>query len=245
MHKKDPSMEKIIINGPQKKEKLHTLLEGYLYGLGEVCHSLFGAKGEIAMYSAIGSYFLSYLKRHMGIAFLEQDPWERLRHIIEVFTSYGFYSRVEMEQLAPDAFWMLEVGQYATDVWEEQRSWERGTPPCPLWSITLHSLSTINYTIVLDSVEYDKRSHGYESTFHFEKVKGQDKDVIEHAKKTIRSVLIPICSNCKKIREDNGNWMDNDHYFAKNFHANFSHSICPACYKKLYPKIWSDNGQSD
>lgn len=230
---------KKIMHGPQKKLQLHALLEGYLFGLGEVCHALFGSKGEHAMYSAIGSYFLSYLKRHMGIEFHEQDPWERLCHIIDVFTSYGFYSHVEMEQRTPDEYWMLEKDQYAAGVWEEQASWERGTPPCPLWSIILHSLSEIHYMIVLDSMIYNKKHNGYESTFHFKAIAARDKNnLLEQAKKTIRSALIPICSNCKKIRDKDGNWVGHDEYFTKNYDAKYSHSICRACYEKLYHKMW-------
>ena len=229
---------KIVMNGPQEKQRLNALLEGYLYGLGEVCHTLFGSRGEAVMYSAIGGYFLSYLKRHIGIEFPEQDPWERFCHIIEVFTSYGFYSHVEMEQRTPDEYWMLEMGQYASQVWEEQGSWERGTPPCPLWSIILHSLSEINYKIALDSMVYDKKRNGYESTFHFEKAVVKEKDAIERTRKTIRSVLIPICSNCKMIRDGDGNWVGHDEYFAKNYDAKFTHSLCPVCYEQLYPKLW-------
>ena len=96
------------------------------------------------MYSAIGSYFLDYLKKEIGISFTETDPWERYCHIIEVFTSYGFYSHVEMEERGSNTYWMLETDQYAGGVWEQQKAWERGTPPCPLWSIILYSLSEIN-----------------------------------------------------------------------------------------------------
>jgi hypothetical protein len=227
---------KKIIEGPKKRQQLQALLEGYLYGLGEVCHQLFGSKGEQAMYSAIGSYFLSYLKRHMGIEFIEQDPWERYCHIVEVFTSYGFYSHVEMEQRGSDEYWMLETDQYAANVWEEQASWERGIPPCPLWSIIMHSLSEINYKIVLDSFSYHEQCNGYESTFHFEKTEATDEDVLALAKKTLRSTLIPICANCKKIRDENDNWVSNDEYFTKNYDAKFSHSICPTCFEKLYPR---------
>lgn len=228
---------KKIFDGPKTKEQLSTLLEGYLYGLGEVCHTLFGPKGEEAMYSAIGSFFMIYLKRQMGIEFIEQDPWERYCHIIEVFTSYGFYSHVELEERTPSEYWMLETDQYAGGVWEEQGAWERGTPPCPLWSIILYSLSEINYTVVLDSVDYKKKCNGYESTFHFEEIAAKDKDILGQAKKTIRSAMIPICSHCKKIREENDTWVSNDVYFTENYDAKFTHSICPVCCEKFYPEL--------
>ncbi|MDA3895172.1 MAG: hypothetical protein PF482_03370 [Desulfobacteraceae bacterium] len=227
----------ITFDGPEEKNQLPELLEGYLYGLGEVCHTLFGKKGEVAMYSAIGSYFLKFLKQKLGIAFIEENPWQRYCSIIKVFTSYGFYSHVELNEVGPNKYWMLETNQYAGGVWEEQGAWERGTPPCPLWSIILHSLSEINQTIILDNVSYNKECNGYESTFHFEKILKVNKDVIEFARNTLREVLIPICSNCKKIRDANGDWIQIEEYIAAHTKAQFSHGICKECAVKLYPDM--------
>lgn len=52
--------------------------------------------------------------------------------------------------------------------------------------------------------------------------------------KTLRSIL-PICSSCKKIRDDKGYWHKLESYFAKHSQTDFSHGICPECMKKLYP----------
>ena len=49
--------------------------------------------------------------------------------------------------------------------------------------------------------------------------------------------LIPICANCKKIRDDGGFWDNVDVYIQKHTDADFSHSICPECMKKLYPEF--------
>ena len=46
--------------------------------------------------------------------------------------------------------------------------------------------------------------------------------------------IIPICSNCKKIRDDKGYWSQLESYFEKHTGADFSHSICPNCFDKLY-----------
>jgi len=46
--------------------------------------------------------------------------------------------------------------------------------------------------------------------------------------------LIPICSSCKKIRDDKGFWNQLETYIEKHSHAMFSHGICPSCTKKLY-----------
>jgi PAS domain S-box-containing protein len=48
----------------------------------------------------------------------------------------------------------------------------------------------------------------------------------------------PICSNCKKIRDDKGYWSQIESYIAKHSEADFTHSICPECAKKLYPEFY-------
>ena len=49
--------------------------------------------------------------------------------------------------------------------------------------------------------------------------------------KTLRG-LIPICSYCKKIRDDKGIWDILEAYLSKHSEAKFSHGVCPECYKK-------------
>ena len=52
--------------------------------------------------------------------------------------------------------------------------------------------------------------------------------------KTLRGIL-PLCSFCKKIRNDKGYWEQVDVYIHKYSEADISHSICPECLKKHYP----------
>lgn len=49
------------------------------------------------------------------------------------------------------------------------------------------------------------------------------------------SGLLPICSACKKIRDDKGYWNQIEVYIQDRSEADFSHSICPGCAKELYP----------
>ena len=46
--------------------------------------------------------------------------------------------------------------------------------------------------------------------------------------------LIPICSNCKKIRDDKGYWNQLEQYLKEHSEAQFTHGICPECYELLY-----------
>lgn len=49
--------------------------------------------------------------------------------------------------------------------------------------------------------------------------------------------FLPICSNCKKIRDDNGEWEQMEQYISKRSEAQFSHGICPDCMKSLYGNV--------
>ena len=53
--------------------------------------------------------------------------------------------------------------------------------------------------------------------------------------------LIPICSSCKKIRDDTGYWNHLENFIREHSEADFSHSICPECMDKLYPGLFKDN----
>ncbi|MFN3345252.1 MAG: response regulator [Chloroherpetonaceae bacterium] len=50
------------------------------------------------------------------------------------------------------------------------------------------------------------------------------------------SGLVPICSSCKKIRDDKGYWNQIEAYLQENLQMEFTHSICPECLEKLYSK---------
>ena len=49
--------------------------------------------------------------------------------------------------------------------------------------------------------------------------------------------FIPICANCKNIRDDQGFWKRIEAYIQENSEVELSHSICPECAKKLYPDL--------
>jgi len=55
------------------------------------------------------------------------------------------------------------------------------------------------------------------------------------------SGMLPICASCKKIRNDEGYWEQIEYYIRQHSEAEFSHSICPDCAKKLYPELFKGN----
>lgn len=52
--------------------------------------------------------------------------------------------------------------------------------------------------------------------------------------------FLPICASCKKIRDDEGYWNQIEVYIRDHSEAEFSHSICPDCARKLYPEFYGD-----
>ncbi len=47
--------------------------------------------------------------------------------------------------------------------------------------------------------------------------------------------LLPICGQCKKIRDDQGRWQTVESYIKAHSEADFSHGVCPECLNKRYP----------
>jgi len=49
------------------------------------------------------------------------------------------------------------------------------------------------------------------------------------------SGLLPICANCKMIRDDGGAWTPLENYISEHSEANFTHGICPNCIRNNFP----------
>ena len=66
----------------------------------------------------------------------------------------------------------------------------------------------------------------------------KNKDLLDYIEEinSLRS-LLPICSSCKKIRDENNHWELLETHVAKNTKSEFTHTICPSCAKRLYPDI--------
>ena len=71
-----------------------------------------------------------------------------------------------------------------------------------------------------------------------------DKEVIiQDLKRALDEVetlkgILPLCSICKKVRDDKGLWEQIDVYISKKSKAKVSHGLCPECLKKFYPDYY-------
>jgi DNA-binding NarL/FixJ family response regulator len=50
--------------------------------------------------------------------------------------------------------------------------------------------------------------------------------------------LITACANCRKVRDDGGEWQKMERYIQAHTHAKFTHGLCPQCATELYPDIF-------
>ena len=67
------------------------------------------------------------------------------------------------------------------------------------------------------------------------------KNALDHVKQL--QGLLPICSACKNIRGDDGYWNSIESYIADHSDAQFTHSICPECARKLYPDLFGEEDE--
>ena len=63
--------------------------------------------------------------------------------------------------------------------------------------------------------------------------------VVNHLRSEIETLhgIIPICSSCKKVRDDEGYWSQVEQYLSTRSDVKFSHSLCPDCLHELYPEV--------
>ena len=111
-------------------------------------------------------------------------------------------------------------------------------------------ISRINYIVIgisllLLSFVIISLAHTYK-TFNAQRKTEIEKDkLIEDLTKALNEIkrlrgILPLCSFCKKVRNDSGYWEQVDVYIDKYSGADISHSICPECAKKEYPQEFED-----
>lgn len=81
-------------------------------------------------------------------------------------------------------------------------------------------------------------------------LEGKQAELIRSLQRSLKEIkvlrgLIPICSHCKRIRDDSGRWQQMETYVRDHSDADFSHSICPACLVAHYPEYAHRSGGAD
>ena len=64
---------------------------------------------------------------------------------------------------------------------------------------------------------------------------------LEHALREVKVLrrLIPICANCKRVRNDAGDWQQLEVYIQDHSEVEFSHGVCQVCMREVYPDVFN------
>jgi len=90
--------------------------------------------------------------------------------------------------------------------------------------------------------EVIKRTGSVQDITQQKKMEESRESLIKELQKSLDEIkalkgILPLCSHCKKIRDDKGVWEEVDVYIYKHSGADISHGICPDCMKKHYPEF--------
>ena len=91
----------------------------------------------------------------------------------------------------------------------------------PLWDVSYNIINAIDRFVVLSIVSLITAKLSISTKRLHQEVK-----VLEG--------LIPICANCKKIRDQNQEWQPLEKYITERSDVQFTHGLCPDCMKLLY-----------
>lgn len=74
------------------------------------------------------------------------------------------------------------------------------------------------------------------------KLEDEKEILIQKLKEALKEIdklkeILPICSYCKKIRDDKGYWEQVEVFIHNHSHIDFSHGICPDCFKKYFSDL--------
>ena len=92
-------------------------------------------------------------------------------------------------------------------------------------------LARVHTHITLDSLQKSLR----EKNIELQKANIELQKALDEVKEL--SGMLPICCNCKDIRDDGGYWRQIESYISNHSKAQFTHSLCPKCAKILYPEL--------
>ena len=138
--------------------------------------------------------------------------------------------------------WIIGTGIYIDDVQNESRAILKTLTNISIGILVVVAL--LSLYIIRRGMEDMKRRQAAERELqkhhdHLEELVEKRTFELRDALSKVRvlSGFLPICASCKNIRDDKGYWNQIEKYIREHTYAEFTHSICPDCAKKLYPGL--------
>lgn len=111
--------------------------------------------------------------------------------------------------------------------------------------VYLIHLSIKAYHNRLDEMAMNDRRAQLINQEQSDQIRKQNQDLLQANQQLEKALLdidtltgmLPVCSSCKKIRDDQGTWHSMEHYVQSHTRAQFTHGMCPDCMKKFYPDL--------
>ena len=174
----------------------------------------------------------------------------------EGFVSYLWQSRDDKKHIVPKlsfikAFkpwgWIIGTGIYIEDVRQEVDALSRRLIIAALGILVLVSIVAwyqIHRAVKVLKMRRQAEAQLLEYKDQLDLKVSQRTAELSGANKDLKKIInemnslkgtIPICMNCKKIRDDHGCWEQLEKYITEHSEADFSHGICEKCMEKLYP----------
>jgi PAS domain S-box-containing protein len=219
--------------------------EGRIVGLVGIGRDITKRRiAEEALRESAEKFRFVFENAYDGMSIFEETPDRQQRRLVECNTRYAEMSGRSREEL-------LRIGiasnLASTLTVDDRQSVEHGAvfSGSFSWNRPDGKDNIIEYTAVPIKMQGKTFTIGIDrDVTERRKTEAEREKLIAELQSALSDVrtlsgLVPICANCKKIRDDKGYWTQLERYIQERSAARFSHGICPDCMKKLYPDLTS------
>jgi hypothetical protein len=235
------------------KDFKRVLYEALLVAFGKIL-AKYNSFAQSSILKDVGKELIDYLNEH-GLGFEETGTMEDISTLIDLFVKNGFAERLEVEPADRGKSYVWH-NLYGVDAYEKlQRITDNPYLSCPLNVALYYLAQKQKKAMVTHKKNFNMQRRVVESQYEFvdadEVPAGAfDPLVIENARlvelaqekaekleaaqrelKVLKGI-VPICSYCKRIRDERGEWRQVDEYMRAHTEADFTHGVCPDCYEK-------------
>jgi len=164
-------------------------------------------------------------------------------------TSHKISAKLSYIELFQPWDWIIGTGIYLDDVEEEIRLISRRLHIVSLAVTAIIFLLSL-FIIRQRMAETFRRQAAENEVWNYqsqlEKLVDEKTAELEKALQEVKTLsgFLPICTACKKIRNDKGYWDQIEHFISTHSEIEFSHGLCPDCAKKIHPPQEVENQTS-